>query len=232
MQTEKFYKIPQDLTCRKDLIPSDKLIFAVMLDFIGDNGHCWPGVRTLAKRTGLAVSSVIESIRRLELSKVLNIQRRGNGKSSHYSIPQSAPETRTVTKAKAHRKPNTGAPETRAQAHRFSEPSQTDLLNQTYSEVSFILENGKPWYLPEGKLSEYQETYPCLDVAAELRKARQWCIDNPARRKTARGMPAFLNRWLARTKPIEPAQAMAAQTGSTPRELMLAKINKGIANAD
>ena len=35
---------------------------------------------------------------------------------------------------------------------------------------------------------------------AELRAARQWCIDNDERRKTPRGMPAFLSRWLAKAQ--------------------------------
>lgn len=52
------------------------------------------------------------------------------------------------------------------------------------------------WTLTVGKLAEYAETFPGIDLAGELRKARQWCLDNPAKRKTAKGMPAFLTRWL------------------------------------
>lgn len=48
------------------------------------------------------------------------------------------------------------------------------------------------------KLSEYRESFPGVDVIAEARKARQWCIDNPAKRKTARGMAAFLSRWFSK----------------------------------
>lgn len=54
----------------------------------------------------------------------------------------------------------------------------------------------KEWHLTPGKLAEYEQTYPALDVTAALRAARQWCIDNPAKRKTARGMGAFCARWL------------------------------------
>jgi hypothetical protein len=53
------------------------------------------------------------------------------------------------------------------------------------------------WPLTEAKLSQYQESFPGVDVLAECRKARQWCIDHPTKRKTARGMPAFLTRWLS-----------------------------------
>jgi hypothetical protein len=54
----------------------------------------------------------------------------------------------------------------------------------------------KEWILPATKLAEWSEAYPDLDVLAEMRKARQWCVDNPTRRKTARGMTKFLNGWL------------------------------------
>lgn len=61
--------------------------------------------------------------------------------------------------------------------------------------------SGKPpeWHLTQSKLDEWQSLYgKQLDVIHECRKARQWMIDNPSRRKTARGMSAFLNRWLDR----------------------------------
>jgi hypothetical protein len=60
---------------------------------------------------------------------------------------------------------------------------------------------GKPvkaWPLYQAKIDEWQATYPGVNVVDELRKARQWLIDNPAQRKTYTGMPRFLNRWLAK----------------------------------
>jgi len=64
-----------------------------------------------------------------------------------------------------------------------------------------VVGNGaNEWELRECKVAEYQATFPHMDVIAECRKARQWCIDNPARRKTFGGMPAFLGRWLAKAQ--------------------------------
>jgi len=57
---------------------------------------------------------------------------------------------------------------------------------------------GARWGLTEAKLDEYRTSFPGLDVLGELRKARQWLLDNPTRQKTLRGVPAFLGRWLAR----------------------------------
>lgn len=56
----------------------------------------------------------------------------------------------------------------------------------------------KSWNLVRAKFAEYGESFPGMDVLAECRAALQWCRDNPSRRKTANGMPAFLGRWLSK----------------------------------
>jgi len=45
---------------------------------------------------------------------------------------------------------------------------------------------------------EWSEAYPAVDVMQELRAMRQWCIAHPTRRKTARGVRAFVVAWLGR----------------------------------
>ena len=67
----------------------------------------------------------------------------------------------------------------------------------------FPLRGRGEWTLPADRLDEYRSTFPGLDVDAELRKARLWLLDNPDRRKTARGMPRFLSGWLTRAKPAD-----------------------------
>lgn len=54
------------------------------------------------------------------------------------------------------------------------------------------------WPLTDAKVAEYRQSFPAVDVLGECRKARQWCIDNPTKRKTFGGMAAFLTRWLSR----------------------------------
>lgn len=56
------------------------------------------------------------------------------------------------------------------------------------------------WHLTKAKLTEYAGSYPGVDVPAECRKILQWCRDNPTKRKTARGYPAFINRWLSKAQ--------------------------------
>lgn len=64
----------------------------------------------------------------------------------------------------------------------------------------FVVSSGQEWELSKTKLSEYRGTFPELDLDSELRRACQWLRDNPKRRKTPRGMHAFLGSWLDRSQ--------------------------------
>jgi hypothetical protein len=56
----------------------------------------------------------------------------------------------------------------------------------------------RSWSATEEQTSEWQSAFPALDVRSEIRKALAWTRANPEKRKTARGMPAFLFSWLGR----------------------------------
>jgi hypothetical protein len=60
--------------------------------------------------------------------------------------------------------------------------------------------NLRSWDLTEAKVGEFREAFPSLDVVAECRKALAWVNANPSKRKTPRGMPGFLFRWLSRAQ--------------------------------
>jgi hypothetical protein len=70
--------------------------------------------------------------------------------------------------------------------------------------IPAVGEGDQEWPLTQAKIDEWGEAYPGVDVLAECRKARQWCIDNPTRRKTAKGMPRFLSTWLSRAQDQAP----------------------------
>lgn len=91
----EFYKMPKDIAARKDLQASDKLVYAVILNSIGDKGYSWIGKIKIVEYTGLAGQTVLDSIKRLELAGLLIVDRRGIGKSNYY---QTSPEIRPVQK--------------------------------------------------------------------------------------------------------------------------------------
>jgi hypothetical protein len=57
----------------------------------------------------------------------------------------------------------------------------------------------RSWELTEAQLGAWVRLFPNLDVMAECRKALAWILAHPTKHKTARGMPAFIVRWLSNT---------------------------------
>ncbi len=97
-----------------------------------------------------------------------------------------------------------GNKETRGRSEEGKKDSCSELPKTAPTEppVMVFPTSGKTtsWDLTQTKLDEYADSYPHLDLLAECRKARQWCIDNVAKRKTAAGMSKFLNGWLSRAQ--------------------------------
>jgi len=59
-------------------------------------------------------------------------------------------------------------------------------------------EKTKSFDVRQSDVDQWQETFPGVDVLAELRKCRQWSIDNPARRKTKAGIRQHISAWLGK----------------------------------
>ena len=57
---------------------------------------------------------------------------------------------------------------------------------------------GETFAVTEGFVSQMKELYPAVDVEQELRNMKAWLMSNPQRRKTFKGIPKFINSWLAR----------------------------------
>jgi hypothetical protein len=60
--------------------------------------------------------------------------------------------------------------------------------------------NQKTWQLRQSLVDRWREAFPAVDIEAECRKALAWLESNPTKRKTANGMPRFLNSWLGRVQ--------------------------------
>lgn len=71
-------------------------------------------------------------------------------------------------------------------------------------------EVGEVYLLSDAKVTQWKQSFPGVDVEHEVRSAVQWMEDNPERRKTKRGMNAYLGNWLrrvyerGRTEPMGP----------------------------
>lgn len=58
------------------------------------------------------------------------------------------------------------------------------------------LKGGEEWPVTKSVVDEYREAFPELPVARTLLAIAQWNRDNPARRKTKRGIKAHVTRWM------------------------------------
>lgn len=64
--------------------------------------------------------------------------------------------------------------------------------------IGLPLNDGSEHGVTEEELAEYSRLYPAVDVMQQLRNMRGWLLANPQKRKTRRGIKAFIATWLAK----------------------------------
>lgn len=78
------------------------------------------------------------------------------------------------------------------------EGNSTDLLPKSEPVVSIPLNDNTEHPITQSLIDEWAQTFPAVDVVQELREMRTWSSANPSQRKTARGVNAFVVRWLGK----------------------------------
>ena len=64
--------------------------------------------------------------------------------------------------------------------------------------AALILNDGSEWRPTEELFAEYVRLYPNVDVKQQFNEMRSWCLSNPKKKKTKRGITRFVNSWLGR----------------------------------
>ena len=77
--------------------------------------------------------------------------------------------------------------------------------------ASIILKDGTVYEVEEHQAQTWKELFPDVNVEIELKKMQAWNDANPGKRKTARGVKAFIVNWLSRE------QKGAAQKPKVPK---------------
>lgn len=95
--------------------------------------------------------------------------------------------------------------------------SETDSVSEPALLTFSTVGKSPTWALTASRVAEWASLYPSLDVEAECRKALAWVSANPDRRKTAKGMPAFLVNWLNRAADRGGSPAQSAPGLTNPR---------------
>lgn len=79
-----------------------------------------------------------------------------------------------------------------------TEPLASSEQETALDAPAIILNDGSEWRPTVADINEWRKFYTGVDVVRELGRMRQWCISNPAKRKTARGVRRFVTNWLDR----------------------------------
>lgn len=89
--------------------------------------------------------------------------------------------------------------------------------------ICLPLANKSEYPITQATVDELAELYPGVDVPAQLREMRGWCIGNPTKRKTRSGIMRFVTSWLAKeqNKPRSAPQSAGIRADGPPilREL-------------
>ena len=80
----------------------------------------------------------------------------------------------------------------------LSEAAVADIGPTEPAVVDLILNDKSLYPVTQSQIDHWSELYPAVDIKQELLKMKGWLESNPNRRKTKRGINAFITSWLAR----------------------------------
>lgn len=83
---EGFTQLPNFILRNPDLSIGAKTTYALFLSYAWNNNLCFPGQDRLAKDIGMSIGSVNAFIKELEACGLIEITRRGQGKTNLYTI--------------------------------------------------------------------------------------------------------------------------------------------------
>ena len=81
-----FTQIPNFILRHREISTNAKTVYALIISYAWHNNRCFPGQDRLADDMGLSRPSVTAAIKELEACGLLDIERRGLGKTNIYTI--------------------------------------------------------------------------------------------------------------------------------------------------
>lgn len=80
------------------------------------------------------------------------------------------------------------------------EPGQVPVKPDSPIVISLPLNDKSEHTVTEADVAQYSSLFPAVDVVQELRNMAAWCLGNPTKLKTSRGIVKFITGWLARVQ--------------------------------
>ena len=114
-------------------------------------------------------------------------------KKSKFPPPDDSGQQTTADDVKCVRNPIQSNPNPESESE-----SKDSAELQSTAALTLLLNDGTEYPVTQEYVQEMQALYPAVDVMQELRTMKAWCINNPKKRKTARGIRTFMGNWLAK----------------------------------
>ena len=84
-----FTQLPNFILRNPDISIGAKTTYALFLSYAWHNSLCFPGQDTLAKAMGMSIGSINAFVKELEAVGLIEIERRGQGKTNIYTDRKS-----------------------------------------------------------------------------------------------------------------------------------------------
>lgn len=81
-----FTQVPNFILRNPDLSCNAKTVYALLLSYAWHNNLCFPGMERMAEEMGTHISTVSRAVAELETLSLIEIARRGQGKTNFYTI--------------------------------------------------------------------------------------------------------------------------------------------------
>lgn len=81
-----FTQLPNFILRNPAISIGAKTVYSLFISYAWHNNFCFPGQETLAKAIGMSVGSVNAFIKELEAVSLIEIERRGQGRTNLYTI--------------------------------------------------------------------------------------------------------------------------------------------------
>lgn len=81
-----FTQLPNFILRNAEISANAKVVYSLLLSYAWHNNLCFPGQERLAEHMGTHVSTVSRAINELENCSLIEIERRGQGRTNYYTI--------------------------------------------------------------------------------------------------------------------------------------------------
>lgn len=174
-------------------------------------GKCFPKIKVLAKECGMSETTTKLMLKKLRERGLIQVQERYHEDvrlSNQYNLLMKSPQLELdgvgqnptdhpqAAEGRVGRNP-TGNEQGSKQGNEHHHFASSKGSTQP-TDIRLPLNTGEEYVVSQEEVEEFSLIYPAVDIVQSLKRMRGWLLTNPQRRKTSRGLPRFMNSWLAR----------------------------------